>query len=187
MEGRIKRSVFISGMVSLLLGGLSLTSGKAQRTFIRPPGAVDEGLFLSTCLRCGKCAQVCPRKAIIMGLGDKGLSIGTPYIEPRQAACDLCMDCITVCTSGALRSVERQKVRMGLAEINRDQCLAWQGHECKACYASCPFYNQVITLEGHKLPVVDRKRCVGCGICENVCIAEPAAITVKAAEGVDSL
>lgn len=187
MEGRINRSVFISGAMSLLLGGLSLTSVKVERTLIRPPGAIDEAMFLSTCLRCGKCAQVCPRKAIIMGRGDKGLSIGSPYIEPRQAACDLCMDCITVCTSGALRSVERSKVRMGLADINRDQCLAWQGHECKTCYTGCPFYNQAIKLEGHKLPVVDRKLCVGCGICENVCIADPAAIIVTAEKGVGSL
>lgn len=186
MQGKFKRSVFISGTMSLLLGGMSLTSGKAARTFIRPPGALEESMFLSTCLRCGKCAQVCPRKAIIMGRGDKGLSIGTPYIEPRQAACDLCMDCIKVCTSGALRGGERQKVRMGFAEINREQCLAWQGHECKACYTSCPFYNEAIILEGHKLPVVDREKCVGCGICENVCIADPAAITVKAEEGVGS-
>jgi NAD-dependent dihydropyrimidine dehydrogenase PreA subunit len=29
-------------------------------------------------------------------------------------------------------------------------------------------------------PVVDQKKCVGCGICENVCPVDPAAIVVKA-------
>jgi ferredoxin-type protein NapG len=172
----VKLAVLIGGVMALLTGGPSNRKTK----LIRPPGALDEPEFLATCLRCGKCAQVCPQHAIQIGRGDQGLSIGMPFIEPRQAACNLCMDCSKVCTSGALRSAEKAKVRMGTAQINRDTCLAWQGDECKVCYTSCPFYNQAIKLEDHKRPVVDRDICVGCGICEYVCILEYPAISVKA-------
>ncbi|EGO62744.1 4Fe-4S dicluster domain-containing protein [Acetonema longum] len=178
MERGVKAALFIGGIVALALGGFS--GRKAKSGLIRPPGAVDEALFLSTCLRCGQCAQVCPQKAIRIGYGDKGISLGTPYIEPRQAACNLCMDCARVCPSRALRETAKENVRMGLAEINQDACLAWQGDECKICYTSCPFFNRAIQLEDHKRPVVNRNVCAGCGICEYVCIASPAAVTVKA-------
>lgn len=171
-------ALFMGGILSLVLGGS--TDKKAVASLIRPPGALDETMFLATCLRCGKCAQVCPQQAIKIGRGDKGLSIGTPYIVPREAACDLCGDCMKVCTSGALRIVNKKQVRMGQAEIDRDRCLAWQGDECKICYTSCPLYNQAITLENHQRPIVNPDICTGCGICEYVCILSPAAITVKA-------
>jgi ferredoxin-type protein NapG/ferredoxin-type protein NapH len=179
MERRVTIGLLFGGLASLLITGFT-DNKKVSRRLIRPPGALNESEFLATCARCGKCAQVCPLKAIIMGKGDKGVSIGTPYIEPRQAACDLCMDCIPVCPTGALRPVTKEKVRMGTAEINRDTCLAWQGDECKICYTSCPFYNQAIKLEDYKKPVIDTQVCVGCGICERVCITGPASITVKA-------
>lgn len=178
MERGAKAALIFGGVMSLLLG--SFMDAKAKPALIRPPGASDELVFLSTCLRCGKCAQVCPQGAIIIGRGEKGLTIGTPYIEPRRAACDLCMECAKVCTSGALKEVPKEKVRMGLAEINKDTCLAWQGDECKVCYTSCPFYNRAIRLEDHKRPVIDHNVCVGCGICEHVCIVNPPAVTVKA-------
>ena len=178
MERGAKIALFIGGVVSLLCGGF--IGKKRENNLIRPPGAQREPEFLATCLRCGKCAQVCPRGAIRIAHGDKGAAIGTPFIVPRQAACDLCLKCIPVCSSGALRPLGKSEVKMGLAEVNHNSCLAWQGDECKVCYTNCPFYNQAIKLEDHKRPIVDKTVCVGCGICEHVCIVEPAAITVQA-------
>lgn len=178
MERRAVIALLTGGVASLFLGWFSDT--KPANKMVRPPGALGESEFLATCLRCGKCAQVCPRNAIIIGRGDKGVSIGTPYIIPRRAACDMCLECIPACSSGALRAVEKDQVRMGLAEIDRTRCVAWQGDECKVCYTSCPFYNKGIILEDHKRPVVDSTVCTGCGICEHVCIIEPAAISVQA-------
>jgi len=34
-------------------------------------------------------------------------------------------------------------------------------------------------MDSELRPVVDEERCVGCGICENVCPVEPAAIIVR--------
>lgn len=177
MERRAKTALFIGGILSLLLGGF--TDKKRVPAWIRPPGALAEPEFLAMCLRCGKCAAVCRPQAIQTATGQDGLAIGTPYITPRQAACDLCLTCITACPSGALRPVEKHNVRMGLAEIDKNACFAWLGDECKVCYTSCPFYNQAIKLEDHKRPVVDKAVCTGCGVCEHVCIAGPAAITVR--------
>lgn len=177
MKRDVMIKMFFGGIISLLFGGLSVS--KPADNLLRPPGALDEAAFLSTCLRCGKCSQVCPQKAIKIAKGEMGLAIGTPYIVPRDAACDLCMDCTKVCTSGALRLIDKENVRMGTAVINEETCLAWQGDECKVCYTCCPFYNQAIKLKEHKRPVIDKQICVGCGICEHVCIAEPAAVTVR--------
>ena len=115
MERRAIIGLIFGGLASLLLTGF-IGEKRVSCQLIRPPGALDESQFLAACARCGKCAQVCPQKAIIMGKGDKGFSIGTPYIEPREAACDLCLDCIEVCPTGALRPVIKEKVSMGTAE-----------------------------------------------------------------------
>ena len=60
-------------LIKMLLGGGLLglflensKSGKAETGLIRPPGAEPEELFLATCARCGKCAEVCPRNIIKM-------------------------------------------------------------------------------------------------------------------------
>ena len=34
-----------------------------KRKYIRPPGAVEESVFLSRCTRCNECIKVCPHFA----------------------------------------------------------------------------------------------------------------------------
>lgn len=174
-------------LVKMLLGGgclgLLLGSGsfrQAEARLIRPPGAEPEEIFLAACARCGKCAEICPLGCIKIAHGEQGLSIGTPYIVPVEGYCDLCMKCTEVCTTGALKPVPKEKVRMGLAEIDKDICLARKGEDCRVCHAACPFYDKAIKLENYKYPAVDPDYCTGCGRCENVCIASPQkAVTVK--------
>ena len=172
------KMAFGGGILGMLLG-----AGKAVATregLIRPPGAEPEEIFLGTCARCGKCAEICPRGCIKIAHGEQGASIGTPYIVPAENYCDLCMKCVEVCTAGALKPVEKEKVRMGLAEIDKDICLARKGEDCRVCHAACPFYDKAIKLEDYKYPTVDSDYCTGCGRCENVCIASPQkAATVK--------
>ncbi len=152
-----------------------------SKPLLRPPGAVPEADFLGRCIRCGKCAQLCPHRAIrIAGLLD-GLAItGTPVIRARQSPCYLCMKCVPGCPSGALdsRVKKRENVRMGIARLNRKECLAWQGTLCRSCYDHCPLFNEAITMDSELRPVVNEKKCAGCGVCEHVCPVESAAITV---------
>jgi MauM/NapG family ferredoxin protein len=150
---------------------------------LRPPGALPEQEFLATCIRCGKCAQICPYGSIRMaGLQDGFLLMGTPVIRARQRPCYLCMKCPAVCPSGALKrsTRDRESVRMGTAAVDRKECLAWQGTLCRSCYDDCPIYNEALAMDNELRPVVNEKKCVGCGICENVCPLEDPAIVVKA-------
>ena len=47
--------------------------------FLRPPGAMAPGEFETVCSRCGKCAEACPARAILL---DEALVVadGYPYI-----------------------------------------------------------------------------------------------------------
>lgn len=154
-----------------------------MKKLLRPPGAKNEADFAALCIRCGRCGQVCPYKSIkLAGLFDGIAVMGTPVIKAREAPCYLCMKCPPACPSGALdrRLSKKQDVRMGTARINKKECLAWQGTLCRSCYQNCPLVDSAIKMDEKLRPVVDEKKCVGCGICENVCPVEPAAIVVKA-------
>jgi ferredoxin len=124
--------------------------------------------------------------------GGNALS-GTPRVYPARGACRLCADfpCVAACPSGALQvPAQRSEVRMGLAQLDRDRCVALKGMRCEVCYRSCPLIDEAIHIsyylrEGDSIhavfePVVDSARCVGCGICEQRCVIQnPPAIRVS--------
>ncbi len=147
---------------------------------LRPPGARSEEEFLRRCIKCNKCAQVCVYKSIKIQHLDVWRTFGTPVIFPREIPCYLCMACPPVCPTGALdnRLTDKEKVRMGVAVINKDICLPYMGIICRSCFERCPIYREAIILEDERYPVVIEEKCTGCGICEHVCPAEKAAITV---------
>jgi ferredoxin len=102
----------------------------------------------------------------------------TPRVIPRQSRCELCMLCQEVCPTGAIGHVPLAQVKMGMAEIDRTQCLVWgDGRKCLLCREQCPVH--AIEVDEKKRPVVDDTVCVGCGACENGCPLNEAAITVK--------
>ena len=151
---------------------------------LRPPGAVPEDEFQQKCIRCRKCEEVCPHESIKMAHGEWGLKMGTPFIFPEEVPCYLCDDfpCINVCPTGALEAVkDKTEVAMGLADIDRSICFAYNGILCRACYERCPIYREAITLKEQLYPVVHKEHCVGCGICENVCPTTPKSIIVRSA------
>ena len=70
----------------------------------------------------------------------------------------------------------------------RDRCLPWsQNHRCLICDEQCP-YNAIVFQHDERhtvgLPVVNPKRCNGCGQCEDKCpvIGESAIIVVPQGE-----
>ncbi len=150
---------------------------------LRPPGAVAEKEFVKRCIKCNKCAQICPYGSIKMAHLDWGDKFGTPLIFPRAVPCYVCMKCPPVCPSGALdnKLVAKEKVKMGIAFIDADKCLPFQGVICRACFERCPIYREAITLKEELYPEVHADKCIGCGICENVCPAPEAAITIASA------
>jgi len=152
--------------------------------FLRPPGALAEDKFLSRCIRCGKCSEVCPNNCIkYFGL-EKGVSaMGSPYITPREQACILCMKCGDACPTGALKPIQRtrekilENVRMGRAHVDESLCLSFQGKTCGVCARACPLGKVAITVGYLEQPHV-QAGCIGCGLCERSCIQMPQAIRI---------
>lgn len=132
--------------------------------WLRPPGAVAEELFLDRCTKCADCAKACPYGAITFHPQN-----GTPVIFPDHVPCYLCEDfpCIAACATDALLPVDgREQVRMGLAVVSHRLCTAGQG--CHACASKCPTDALSMDFDQQRL-VVTAARCVGCGLCEQVC------------------
>lgn len=147
--------------------------------YLRPPGAVDETAFMLTCSRCGKCAEACPTKAIQI-LGPRaGAALGTPYIDPMQQPCELSLDCVTACPTGALSLItDPHRVKIGLAKLNEQTCWAHNGTLCDICYQRCPFPDEAIRMRDGK-PYIVADACTGCGICAYVCVNTPSCIKIE--------
>lgn len=114
------RTMLLTGGVlgAALSGYLPLVYSKKWR--LRPPGALDEHDFLASCIKCGQCVQVCPVQAIKLADLVDGFGVGTPYIDPREQACDFSCDaaqCVLACPTGALAYEKPAflKVREGAA------------------------------------------------------------------------
>ena len=156
--------------------------------YLRPPGAVEESEFISLCTRCDECIKACPHQCIGYAESDTGL--GTPVIVARVSACRLCpgFPCITACKTGALKPVNSiRDVKMGTAAIDKRRCLDHAEEKCSACqqcYRQCPLKDEALYLDDEYRPFLRAERCVGCGICENICQAvnPPGAISITPAQ-----
>lgn len=137
---------------------------------LRPPGACAEREFVSRCVQCGQCAEVCPHGSVRMR-GGWGRARHTPEVRPEKTPCYLCMKCPPVCPTGALNPDVRAMLDagMGTAVILQDKCHNYTGGVmCWTCYDRCPLRGVAIVLHGGLTPAVT-EACVGCGICEYVC------------------
>lgn len=150
------------------------------RSHLRPPGALVEALFLSTCEGSGACVSACPYGSIRLMGPPAAHADATPVVTPTTVPCYLCVDvpCAKACPSGALAPTARENVRMGLAVVHRDACFAWQGTECASCIQACPVGSAALVKDGAG-PKVIQDGCTGCGLCTNVCPARPRAIRIK--------
>lgn len=163
--------------------------GARLRRFLRPPGALPEAEFLQRCIRCARCASVCPNTAIRMaGLGFSLQNLNTPYIVPRDQACMLCMKCTEICPTGALTPIPADndeeiatRVKMGRAYVDKSMCYSYQKRTCGVCIRACPFPGLAMKTGLYEQPIVT-DACVGCGLCERACIHIPQAIRIVPAE-----
>ncbi len=173
------------------------TAGAGLR--IRPPGAVRQA-FNALCARCGNCMAACPYGLILPDLGATGPDgLFTPVLafrslNPRQEqfCFQECTACTQACPTGALRPLtvaRKQQTAIGLAQVCRSACIAWEkGEYCVVCQEFCP-YQAIIEVEhnGVLCPIVDADKCRGCGACESQCPALPIAITIRGRDPQPSL
>jgi MauM/NapG family ferredoxin protein len=195
------KRLFLSGLgisiVSVALLSVDWIKRKAKSFLLRPPGVIDEGEFLSKCIRCGICLKECPTQALQPDFSQSSLEgAWTPILIPRNGFCDYgCNICGQNCPVQAIPPLtleEKRQTQIGHAYIDHNRCLAWSDHtNCIVCEEMCPIPQKAITLDHQQitladgsqvdllLPVVDRNRCIGCGTCENKCpVSGDAAIRV---------
>jgi ferredoxin-type protein NapG len=208
-------------VLSAAFGGGVLISPKlySKKSFLRPPGALEEEKFLAACIKCGQCVQVCPYHSLSLLDIDALNSVGTPYIDAEKRGCYLCdlFPCVLACPTGSLShdTAKPSDVRMGVAYVkNINDCLAFSdkdvskesvkeiltrsnkndredkilkdvenyiGKKCSICADMCPYPNKEEAIEmttdkeGKTFPKI-KSRCVGCGVCVELC--PPKAISI---------
>ncbi len=147
---------------------------------LRPPGAVAEADFLSTCTRCGNCVNACPVDAIKIDVNHK-VGGGAPYIDANLAPCVVCatLECMTVCPSGALVPTPIRLIDMGTAEWNASTCVRTRGEGCRVCVDECPIGEVAIRISVDQRIEVIEDGCVGCGVCQHRCPTSPKSIVVE--------
>jgi MauM/NapG family ferredoxin protein len=180
-------------------------SGSADPSLIRPPGALAEKEFLSSCIKCGECMKVCITNGLQPTFLEAGIDgIWTPMLVPRIGYCEYrCTLCGQVCPTGAITKLslqEKENIKIGLAEIDRNRCLPYAyGRPCIVCEEVCPtpkkaIWFEKVTVAGRdgkplqvKQPRVDPELCVGCGICEAKCpvTSNPAIFVRRTGESRD--
>jgi len=193
------RSVDLSkrGTLGAILGGLAAlalfrtTPQSRGHTFhprlMRPPGSRPEREFLARCTGCGLCMKVCPTGGLQPAWTEAGLEgLWTPRLVPQIGYCDYnCSLCGQVCPTQAIAELEldeKQKTRIGLAAFDITRCIPYAyARDCMVCEEHCPIPDKAIYFleveiqdrsggkKTMKQPHVDPDKCIGCGVCENVC------------------
>lgn len=171
--GSISRRQFV-GLTGVTIGlaasGAMLNTLEAEAVFLRPPGAsADDTTFLARCSRCKKCLSVCETGVIQpLSISQSVRAHSTPILNFTYSYCNFCMKCVEVCPTQALAPLAPSLVPVvGIAQINRESCVAWAWDGCTECVTICP--KQAISLDEKKRPVVMADLCDGCGLCEMKC------------------
>lgn len=147
----LRSIVMGAGVVSAAMLGIIPVIGRWFER-LRPPGALQEDKFLSSCIKCGQCVQVCPVNAIKLADLDEGFGVGVPYIDARAQACDFSCDglqCVLACPTGALAHEldYPADTRMGFARVARpEKCLAINGEGFKGL-ARGPDYDGLLRYD----------------------------------------
>ena len=134
--------------------------------------------------------KVCPTNGIQPSFMEAGVeAMWTPRLIPEIGYCEpSCTFCGDICPTGALQKFtqeDKKNIFIGNAVIDRSKCIAWNRNEtCLICDEFCS-YNAIDWrfIEGSRKPVVNHKKCTGCGICETNCPIKPGSAIVVYSHG----
>ncbi len=145
--------------------------------WIRPPFALAESDFVTSCTLCDECIKACPYDVLFKMRDD-----GSPAMDLSNRGCHMCSEwpCVTACEPGALlKNAENLAAvpKFAVVTINEETCLPYQGPECGACNDTCPVPNALQWVGAR--PVIDPDACTGCALCREACITEPNSILVR--------
>ncbi len=160
---------------------------RPPRVPVLPPGAGRRERFLTSCIGCGLCISKCPHHALVPAGLEYGLrGMQFPKLDFSKGFCDWdCHTCTKLCPAGALRFMSggiKRRTKIGEAKWKRHHCVVVTDKvSCGLCARVCPA--KAITMgsdpSGREVPVIDAKKCIGCGTCEYFCAARPKAIFVQ--------
>lgn len=170
MNKKITRRYFIisSALLSLFKPEYIFSRNIGYKNFLRPPGSLTEEEFISKCIKCYRCVQVCETGIIQpLSLSESILGVNTPTISYKKSYCNLCMRCVDICPTGAIEDISEDQVRIGLAKIVKDSCIAWDWESCDKCLKICK--PKAIYLDEQSRPHIIDNKCNGCGECELIC------------------
>ncbi len=171
-------------------GGLAPIEAKTpveREPRLVPPGSQSVKDFYDRCTACQLCVTNCPNGVLrpstdLEHLLQPQMGYENGYCRPE------CTTCSDICPAGAILPVKKDAktlIHIGTAVVNAELCLAAKGEAgCGKCARECPVGAiSMVTVDGHRRPVVAEEVCIGCGKCEYLCPSRPvSAITVKGLE-----
>lgn len=198
-----RRSFVIGGASAVALigiGGLTRYAWAVDtKQILRPPGGQNEEHFLSACIRCDRCRQVCPMHIIESASMEDGfIHVRTPklsfrkhalqrtlgttkYHETNSGYCNFCnpnhkgnavKQCIANCPTGALQPFDETKECIGKAVIDPVYCINYPqlGQTPTGCRLCVDACPyEAIIMNSEQRPQVVTDKCNGCGRCEAIC------------------
>lgn len=195
------------GSTIALLGAGSLRYVGSTPVVRPPGGQDDNALVSKCvhCYRCVEACPyhlVVPapiEKGVLnMRTPQMSFSDNDPGVLDSLKYCDFCARanggvplCVEACPTTALDThggIDPETTVIGLAVIDKNLCLAYRGARCAFCYDACrqvrgdkssAIYYENIGAEDAStlLPLVDARKCNGCGACESVCVSAQAGST----------
>jgi len=191
----------VGGALGTMTGAMrrsrALRSPATTETPLRPPGVVNEVIFLRRCVRCHHCVESCPNRIISpAGIEDGFSGLFAPKLHFDGNGCDFrCHVCQLVCPNQAIplqTLLAKQQTPIGLAGIDQAKCVVFKDHKpCLVCEEVCPTPKKAVVFPRQeaiirpsgptllRFPSVNASRCIGCGICQANCPAPQVAITVS--------